>query len=198
VSEPPAWDAEADVVVVRVRRGPARPPRSKRVGAGADVLVLERASGAGGTSGLAGGHFYLGGGTPVQTACGYDDTADAMYDYLVACTAEPDHEKIRAYCDGSVELFHWLEEYGVTFDRSYYHDKHVIQPGRDCLIWSGNENVWPFRELTAAPRPRGHKVATEGRRRSVDRGCVCVGAGRGRGGARCRVRHCGNRAGYRR
>ena len=89
----------------------------------------------------------------MQVACGYDDTADAMYDYLVACTTDPDHEKIRAYCDGSVELFHWLEAHGVPFDRSYYADKHVLQPGRDCLIWSGNENVWPFREL-AAPAPR--------------------------------------------
>jgi succinate dehydrogenase/fumarate reductase flavoprotein subunit len=93
-----------------------------------------------------------------------------MYDYLVACTGDPDREKIRAYCDGSVELFHWLEAQGVAFDRSYYADKHVIQPGRDCLIWSGNENVWPFREL-AAPAPRGHKVATEG-----DGGPLIIGA----------------------
>jgi 3-oxo-5alpha-steroid 4-dehydrogenase len=169
VSELPAWDAEADVVVVGFGVAGASAAIEAR-GIGADVLVLERASGPGGTSGLAGGHFYLGGGTPVQTTCGYDDTADAMYDYLVACTAEPDHEKIRAYCDGSVELFHWLEAHGVAFDRSYYHDKHVIQPGRDCLIWSGNENVWPYREL-AAPAPRGHKVATEG-----DGGPLIVGA----------------------
>jgi 3-oxo-5alpha-steroid 4-dehydrogenase len=164
-----AWDTETDVLVVGFGVAGAS-AAIEACGAGADVLVLERAGGPGGTSGLAGGHFYLGGGTPVQVACGYDDTADAMYDYLVACTADPDHEKIRAYCDGSVELFHWLEARGVAFDRSYYADKHVIQPGRDCLIWSGNESVWPFREL-AAPAPRGHKVAIEG-----DGGPLIVGA----------------------
>jgi len=129
--------------------------------AGASVLVLERASGAGGTSALAGGHFYLGGGTPVQEECGFADTPDDMYAYLAAVTPDADHEKLRAYCDGSVEHFHWLEAQGVRFDRSYYPDKHVIQPGRDCLIWSGNEKVWPFREQ-ARPAPRGHKVAVDG------------------------------------
>ena len=129
--------------------------------AGASVVVVERASGPGGTSAMAGGHFYLGAGTPVQEAVGYHDTVAAMRDYLVAVTPEPDVEKITAYCEGSVELFHWLEAHGIEFDRSYYADKHVIQPGRDCLIWSGNENVWPFR-VQATPAPRGHKVATEG------------------------------------
>jgi 3-oxo-5alpha-steroid 4-dehydrogenase len=156
----PAWDVETDVLVVGFGAAGAS-AAIEAIDGGASAHILERASGPGGTSGLAGGHFYLGGGTPVQVACGYDDTADAMYDYLVACTEDPDLEKIRAYCDGSVELFDWLEAQGVAFDRSYYADKHVIQPGRDCLIWSGNENVWPFREL-AAPAPRGHKVATEG------------------------------------
>ena len=35
------------------------------------------------------------------------------------------------------------------------------QAGKDCLIWSGNEKVWPYREQ-ARPAPRGHKVAIEG------------------------------------
>jgi succinate dehydrogenase/fumarate reductase flavoprotein subunit len=156
----PAWDDEADVIVVGFGVAGAAAAIEARA-AGSDVLVLKRAGGPGGTSAIAGGHFYLGGGTPVQEACGFHDTADAMYGYLVACTKEPDRAKIRAYCDGSVDLFHWLEAHGVPFDRSYYADKHVIQPGRDCLIWSGNENVWPFRDL-APPAPRGHKVATEG------------------------------------
>ena len=156
----PGWTDEADVVVVGMGcAGASVAIEARRADAG--VLVLERASGPGGTSALAGGHFYLGGGTPVQEACGFADTPDDMYAYLADVTPDPDHEKLRAYCDGSVDHFHWLEAQGVHFDRTYYPDKHVIQPGRDCLIWSGNEKVWPFREQ-ARPAPRGHKVAVDG------------------------------------
>ena len=57
--------------------------------AGARVLLLERAAVHGGTSRMSGGHFYLGGGTAVQQATGHDDSADAMYDYLVAVSKRP-------------------------------------------------------------------------------------------------------------
>src|SRR6476660_6165366 len=70
--------------------------------AGARVLLLERAAVHGGTSSMSGGHFYLGGGTAVQRATGHQDSADEMYAYLMATTKEPEPEKIRAYCDGSV------------------------------------------------------------------------------------------------
>jgi succinate dehydrogenase/fumarate reductase flavoprotein subunit len=36
-----------------------------------------------------------------------------------------------------------------------------VQLTAECLIWSGNEEVWPYREK-ARPVPRGHKVAMEG------------------------------------
>ena len=74
----PRWDHDTDVAVVGFGSAGA----SAAIGArerGARVLVLERASGPGGTSGIAGGHFYLGGGTPVQEACGFADSADEMY-----------------------------------------------------------------------------------------------------------------------
>ncbi len=154
------WSDQADVVVCGFGAAGASAAIEARE-AGAEVLVLERAGSGGGTSALAGGHFYLGGGTPVQQACGFHDTPGQMGRYLRAVTPEPDEEKIDLYCDGSVEHFHWLEAQGMPFDRSYYPCKHVTQPGRDCLIWSGNENVWPFRQL-AAPAPRGHKVSVEG------------------------------------
>jgi 3-oxo-5alpha-steroid 4-dehydrogenase len=128
---------------------------------GARVLMLERAAVAGGTSALAGGHFYLGGGTPVQQATGHPDNPDEMYAYLMAVTPEPQPDKIRAYADGSVEHFGWLEALGFRFERSYYPYKAVIQPGTQGLMYSGNEMVWPFREL-AVPAPRGHKVPVPG------------------------------------
>jgi 3-oxo-5alpha-steroid 4-dehydrogenase len=129
--------------------------------AGASVLVIERAAAAGGTSAMAGGHFYLGGGTVVQRATGFDDSPDEMYAYLMAVTPEPEPEKIRAYADGSAEHCDWLEKLGFQFERSYYPEKAVIQPQTQGLMYTGNEKVWPFRDL-ARPAPRGHKVPVPG------------------------------------
>src|SRR5688500_19712814 len=50
--------------------------------AGADVLVLERASGAGGTSALSGGELYLGAGTALQREVGIEDSPEAMAAFL--------------------------------------------------------------------------------------------------------------------
>src|SRR5882724_5755399 len=96
------WSDEVDVLVIGfgIAGGCAA---VSAAAAGARVLVLERAAAAGGTTSLAGGHFYLGGGTAVQQATGHPDSAEEMYKYLVAVSREPDHEKIRAYSDGSVE-----------------------------------------------------------------------------------------------
>ena len=125
------------------------------------MLVLEKAAAAGGTSAMAGGHFYLGGGTAVQQATGHDDSPEEMYKYLVAVSPEPDHEKIRAYCDGSVEHFNWLEDLGFQFERSFYPGKVVVPPGTEGLSYTGNEKVWPFIEK-AKPAPRGHSVPVPG------------------------------------
>ena len=152
-SDVPAWTDTADVVVVGLGMAGACGAIEARA-AGADVLVLERGSGVSGTTTNAAGHFYLGGGTPVQVACGFEDTAQDMYDYLTAVTPDPAPEKIRLYCDGSVAHFHWLEAHGVPFDRSYYPYKSVVQPTRECLIWTGNEKVWPY-ITQAKPAPRG-------------------------------------------
>jgi 3-oxo-5alpha-steroid 4-dehydrogenase len=159
-SDVPAWTDEADLVVVGLGMAGACAAIEARE-AGIDVIVLERGSGVSGTTTNAAGHFYLGGGTPVQVACGFEDTAQDMYDYLTAVTPDPAPEKIRLYSDQSVEHFHWLEAHGVPFDRSYYPYKSVVQPTRECLIWTGNEKVWPYIQQ-ARPAPRGHKVAFDG------------------------------------
>lgn len=129
--------------------------------AGADVLIFERASGGGGVTGMAAGHLYLGGGTRVQKAVGVEDTVEDMFTYLMMNTPEPDEEKIRLYCEESVSHFDWLVEHGVPFNDTMYKGKHVMQMSDECLIWSGNEEVYPFREK-AKPAPRGHKVAQVG------------------------------------
>ena len=141
--------------------GAARTGEVAAAGSGGGVLVVERAAVAGGTSALAGGHFYLGGGTAVQRATGHPDSAEEMYRYLVSVSRDPELEKIRAYCDDSVSHFEWLEGLGFEFERSYHPEKAVIQPGTEGLLYSGNEQVWPYREQ-AVPAPRGHKVPVPG------------------------------------
>jgi 3-oxo-5alpha-steroid 4-dehydrogenase len=159
-AEVSSWSDNVDVVVIGfgIAGGCAA---VSAAAAGAQVLVLERAAAAGGTTSMAGGHFYLGGGTAVQEATGHPDTAEQMYKYLVAVSPDPDHVKIRAYAEGSVEHFNWLEDLGFQFERSYYPEKAVIQPNTEGLMYTGNEKVWPFKDM-AVPAPRGHKVPVPG------------------------------------
>jgi len=154
------WSDEADVVVIGfgIAGGCAA---VEAAATGARVVVLERAAIAGGTTSMAGGHFYLGAGTAVQRATGHDDSADEMAKYLTAVSLDPEPDKIRAYCDGSVAHFDWLESLGFEFERSYYPEKAVVQPGTQGLMFTGNEKVWPFSEQ-AKPAPRGHKVPVPG------------------------------------
>ncbi|HET6731899.1 FAD-binding protein [Mycobacterium sp.] len=155
-----SWSDEFDVVVIGfgIAGGCAA---VSAAAAGARVLVLERAAAAGGTTSMAGGHFYLGGGTAVQQATGHPDSPEEMYKYLVAVSREPEHDKIRAYCEGSVEHFNWLEDLGFQFERSYFPGKAVIQPNTEGLMFTGNEKVWPYKNQ-AVPAPRGHKVPVPG------------------------------------
>lgn len=145
----------ADVVVVGYGvAGAAAAIEAAR--AGASVVVLERFSGGGGSSAQSGGELYLGGGTRIQKACGFEDTADAMNDYLVAALGpHADEDKIRAYSDGSVEHFDWFDAMGVGFRESLYDQPAWMPYTKDGLMWLG-EDAWPFRE-TATPAPRGHR-----------------------------------------
>ncbi len=155
-----SFSDEADVLVVGLGASGTCAAIEARE-AGADVLVLERASAGGGLTMSAAGHFYLGGGTRVQKAVGVKDDVEEMIKYLEAVTPEPDMDKIRVYCEQSVEHFDWLVARGVPFKDTMYPAKDVVQMTDECLIWSGNEEAWPFREK-AIPAPRGHKVAKEG------------------------------------
>jgi 3-oxo-5alpha-steroid 4-dehydrogenase len=123
---------------------------------GADVLALERGVTAGGTSALSGGLIYLGGGTPVQTACGYEDSAENMERFLLAaCGARTDPAKVHDYCAGSVAHFHWLVDHGVPF-KGQFNDEPNREPFDDSgLVFSGGEDSWPFTDI-ADPVPRGH------------------------------------------
>ena len=155
-----SWSDEVDVLVLGAgMAGVAAAIEAAQ--SGARVLVLDRGGRLSCTSAMAGGHFYLGGGTPVQQAAGFDDTPAEMAKYLSAVSPDCDPEKIRAYSEGSVEHFTWLESLGFEFERSYYPEKAVMQPGTQGVMFSGNEKVWPFCD-TAVPAPRGHKPPVHG------------------------------------
>ena len=160
VEDVPRWDETADVVVVGFGIvGACAALEAQR--AGAEVVVLERASAGGGASAVSSGIFYLGGGTPVQEACGYDDDPQNMYRFLMASTGAPDASIVRSFCANSVEHFNWLEAQGVPFERTCFKGKSVILTNTTCLFSTGSEKVWPFREV-ARPVPRGHKTAGVG------------------------------------
>jgi 3-oxo-5alpha-steroid 4-dehydrogenase len=150
------WDYEADVIVVGF--GGAGASAAIEAGkAGAEVLVLERASAGGGSTAMAGGIIYFGGGTPVQKACGFEDSAEEMFKYLIAASGEyPDESKVRLYCEDSLEHFAWMVEQGIPFKNSFYPKKTTEPPTDDCLIYSGSEDAYPFNQR-AKPAPRGHK-----------------------------------------
>ena len=156
-SEVPRWDLEADVVVVGLGAAGAS-AAIEAAEAGADVLVLEREFSGGGTSALSGGSIYLGGGTPLQQACGFDDTPEEMYRYLRASVQPgPDDEWLRAYCEGSVELYEWLVACGVPFEAEFLPPERGTYPwgSEHGLSYTGSELAHPFRTL-AKPAPRGH------------------------------------------
>jgi len=155
-----AWHREVDVLAVGFGAAGACAALGARE-AGAEVLVLERAGGGGGTSANSTGEIYLGGGTPVQKACGFEDSPEEMYRYLMAsCGPDPDEAKIRMYADASVDHFHWLVDQGVPYKHSFYGDGSYI-PTDDCLAWSGSELNTRYARV-AAPAPRGHTAQREG------------------------------------
>ena len=76
----PAWDIETDVVVIGFgASGACAALEAAR--AGAKVTLFEAGSGSGGASALSGGEIYIGGGTDVQRAAGFEDSTDALATY---------------------------------------------------------------------------------------------------------------------
>ena len=149
------WQREADVVVVGLGCAGACAALQASA-AGAETLVLERASGGGGTSALSGGVLYLGGGTAVQREAGFEDSPEEMFKYLMAsCGHAPDEAKVQAYSEESVAHFDWIVSQGLEFKPVFYPHYSGEPPNDDGLVFSGSEAAWPFDEI-ARPAPRGH------------------------------------------
>lgn len=151
------WSSEVETDVLVVGFGAAGAAAAiSAASTGASVLVLERAGAPGGSSALSGGEIYLGGGTSVQRACGFRDTADDMFAFLSAALGpHADLAKLRLYCNGSVDHFDWLVSCGVDFQPSLFEGPTWMPPTTDGLMWLG-EDAWPYNEI-ATPAPRGHR-----------------------------------------
>ncbi|MFC4128194.1 FAD-dependent oxidoreductase [Nocardia rhizosphaerae] len=152
------WDLEADVVVAGYGiAGVCAAIEAAR--AGARVLIVERTGGWGGAASLAGGFVYLGGGTPLQRALGFDDTPENMAAFLTAALGPGvDTAKIEDYCAGSVEHYDWLVDCGVPFKETFWGEPGWEPPHDEGLMYSGGENAAPFLDI-ATPAPRGHVPA---------------------------------------
>jgi len=160
LAEVGSFDVETDVLGAGFGAGGSCAGHAARE-VGAEVLVAERASGAGGAAALSEGIVYLGGGTPVQTACGFTDSVDNMVRYLLAaCGPEPDEAKVVAYAEGSLGHFDWLVARGVEYDPRLDAETQMAPSGTEGLVWSGGEDAWPFNEI-AVPAPRGHLAKTK-------------------------------------
>lgn len=155
------WSDEFDVVVVGfgVAGGAAAIEAAR---AGARTLILEGQTRGGGATALSEGTIYFGGGTRAQRATGFEDSLENMLAHVRAAagpTADP--EKVRLYCEQSLDHFAFFESIGVEFKDTFFADKVIFPPTDDCLIFSGNEEAWPFSQQ-AKPAPRGHKPKKQG------------------------------------
>src|SRR5215468_74200 len=107
--------------------GPDAPARPLPLGAvrgfdlEADVVVVGFGAAGGGAAAISTGLVYLGGGTRVQRACGFEDSPEAMAAHVrLAAGARPDEERVRLYCEGSLEHFEWLCALGVAWNDSFH------------------------------------------------------------------------------
>jgi 3-oxo-5alpha-steroid 4-dehydrogenase len=162
-SEITHWDRCVDVAVVGFG-GAGACAAIEASDAGAQVMIFELASAAGGSTALSSAEIYMGGdgGTRVQQACGWQDSNRAMVDYLVASAGDQaDLAKINAYVAGSVAHFDWLVARGVVFKDTQYPQRAIMTLTDDCLLFTGSEQAHPYVEL-AAPCPRGHNLQISG------------------------------------
>ena len=155
-----SWDDHCDVLVVGFGAAGAS-AAIEAAGAGADVIVTDRFRG-GGASAKSGGVVYAGGGTRFQKTAGYDDSPEAMYEYLCMEVGDAvDRATLRDFCDRSVEMIEWLEAHGVEFDsRPCRRARPRIRPTATTCISPATK---PLRSMPANIRPRRAAIASKAR-----------------------------------
>ncbi|MHC8400373.1 FAD-binding protein [Pseudomonas sp. MDT1-17] len=154
------WDDRCDLLVVGFG-GAGTCAAIEAASRGLAVLALDRFEGGGATA-ISGGVVYAGGGTPYQRQAGYDDTSEAMFNYLRQEVGEAvSSQTLRDFCEGSGEQLAWLERQGVAFESSMPPHKTSYPSDQYYLYYSGNEAV-PAYAAIAKPAPRGHRTKGPG------------------------------------
>ncbi|WP_067517030.1 FAD-binding protein [Endozoicomonas ascidiicola] len=129
---------------------------------GADVIIADRFDG-GGASAKSGGVVYAGGGTTQQQNAGYEDSPEAMFEYLKHETQGViSDETLKRFCNQSRDNLTWLESKGTPYS-------HEVPPGGKTsyppvgyyLYYSGNEQV-PAYQSSYPHAPRGHRTVGKG------------------------------------
>ncbi len=157
------WDRETDVAIVGFG-GAGGCAAIEAADAGSQVIIFELASASGGSTAMSSAEIYMGGsgGTRVQRACGFEDSTEDMFTYMMMCAGpQADEAKIRNYCEHSVAHFQWLCDLGVPFKDSFHQERAIMCLTDDGLLYTGSEKAYPFREH-AKPCPRGHNLYIEG------------------------------------
>jgi len=163
LSEVTEWHMETDVAVVGFG-GAGGCAAIEAADNGADVIIFELASASGGSTALSSAEIYMGGsgGTRVQKACGFEDSTESMFTYMMMCAGpQADEAKIRNYCEKSRDHFEWLVQLGVPFKDSFHETRAIMCLTDDGLLYTGSEKAYPFVEQ-AKPAPRGHNLYVEG------------------------------------
>lgn len=108
------WDIEADCVIIGA--GLAGYCAALEASArGAEVLLLEKLSAVGGTSGMSGGLFAFA-GTDLQKKMGIVDSNECLFDDLRKVGGlENDESVVREYVEHQLDTYQWLKGYGVVF-----------------------------------------------------------------------------------
>jgi 3-oxo-5alpha-steroid 4-dehydrogenase len=157
------WSESADVIVAGwgAAGACAAIEARERSNGSASVIVIDRFEG-GGASALSGGVVYAGGGTPYQHQAGFDDTPDAMFDYLRReVNGVVSDAALARFCRDSVSNLAWLERHGARFGATMPATKTSYPPDGVYLYYSGNEAVPAYRGAYA-PAPRGHRTVAKG------------------------------------
>ena len=158
------WSEDCDVVVVGWGAAGACAALQARA-QGASVLVIDRFEG-GGASALSGGVVYAGGGTEQQRQAGFEDTPQAMQDYLRhEVQGVVSDRTLARFCADSAANLQWLQSHGVQFAATMPDHKTSYPPDGKYLYYSGNEVVPAYQSTAttaAAPAPRGHRAVAKG------------------------------------
>lgn len=151
-----AWDEECDLLVIGLGcAGAATTLKASELGV-SDIIVVDRFSG-GGTSMSSGGVVYAGGGTRMQAANGFDDTPEAMFDYLMQEVGEArSPATVRRFTEASHSMIEWLESHELVFAGQVAPKKTSHPPAGLNLYYTGNEKVPAYADK-APPAPRGHR-----------------------------------------